>query len=92
MDQIDEKREKKIFNNRIRNEWVDSLVKRYISMKGDIGTSLLPEEQRNFNALQGIFYFRYEKMRKLFLKNKKNLEHFNKYQSMEDFLTQYVSH
>jgi hypothetical protein len=59
-------------------------------MKGEIGTSLLPEEQKNFNAHQGIFYFNYEKMRAKFLKNKANNDEFNRYQSMEDFLAQYV--
>jgi hypothetical protein len=41
MDQIDVLREKKIFTPRLRNEWLDSLIKRYIKMKGEIGTSLL---------------------------------------------------
>ena len=72
MDLIDSVREKKIFVPRIRNEWLDALVKRYIQMKGEIGTSLLPEEKKKASIYNDIFYFKYEKMRALFHLNKKN--------------------
>ena len=51
MDQIDAMREKKIFVERIRNEWLDSFVKRYIQMKGEVGTSLIGNENSMSHAL-----------------------------------------
>jgi hypothetical protein len=37
MDSIDSVREKHIFINRLRNEWIDSLIKRYVYKGGEVG-------------------------------------------------------
>lgn len=86
MDLIDAAREKKIFVPRIRHEWLDALVKRYIQMNGEIGTSLLPNEQKRASIYNDIFYFKYEQMIKLFLLNKKNFKDFENFKSLEEFI------
>jgi hypothetical protein len=63
MDLIDSFREKKIFNQRMRNEWIDSFVKRYIQMKGEEGPKLKPEEYKKANIHKDVFMFLYEKLR-----------------------------
>jgi hypothetical protein len=57
MDLIDGPREKKIFTSRLRHEWLDSFVKRYIQMKGEVGTALLAKEQQLSNVLTQAFLF-----------------------------------
>lgn len=63
MDEIDSIREKKIFNQRLRNEWMDAFVKRYIQMQGDVGTALMPNELKGMNVLSDTYLFFYEKLR-----------------------------
>jgi hypothetical protein len=77
MNLIDEEREKPIFVQRLRDEWEDSFIKRYIQKDGEIGASLLPEEQKQTNLYKQLFIFRYEQMRLQFISNKAASQEFN---------------
>ena len=72
MDVIDSTREKKIFTQRLRHEWLDSFVKRYIQMKGEVGTALLAEEYKRVNVITDVYLFTYEKMRATVASKKAN--------------------
>ncbi len=44
MDSIDQAREKHIFIRRLRNEWIDSFIKRYVQKGGELGAQLSKDE------------------------------------------------
>jgi len=78
MDEIDSLRDpqKKIFEPRLRNEWLDSMIKSYVLLGGEIGTDLSTEEFKEMQLRYARYYFPFERMRTAFSKNKNKVAEF----------------
>ena len=79
MDLIDKDREKPIFIRRLRDEWEDAFIKRYVNRNGEIGAEPLEEEQKQMSLYRDNFSFKYERMQAQFAANKKNNEDIGKF-------------
>ena len=75
MTQIDLEREKPIFNQRLKDEWEDAMIKRYIHKEsGDPGSFLTQEEMQEayqafFKQNMPEYSLRLDSMRKQFALN-----------------------
>ena len=90
MSQLDLDRERPVFSQRLRDEWEDALIKRYLHKDGgDIGPGLTEDERRQaimaMAGSQGMPHeMKVEQMRKRFTLNQRNAREIDEFKDMEE--------
>ena len=90
MSQLDSDRERPVFSQRLRDEWEDALIKRYLHKDGgDIGSGLTEDERRQaiqaMAGSQGMPHeMKVEQMRKRFTLNQRNAREIDEFKDMEE--------
>ena len=79
-----------MFTQRIRDEWEDALIKRFVHKEqGDVGTILSPEELKQANLAfntHDSYVYRYESMKLQFIANQRLNKELEEFKTMEEYM------